>query len=182
MLRDLLIEKSGLHWADRVIIYYEDALVAHAAAFGDDKHDLNWISSSEELRYVYERDYRNSETKAILLIPSTSIQVPFDIMRRFMISRLGFDSVFPELDAVALRAARNIDFDYLSIAVKNLNGRRLTAKQTKDFYMFDMFNQETVNAYATTVKQILRSCVASCDMYRDWRPVINLLSKLIFLR
>jgi len=182
MLRDLLIEKSGLYCADRLIIYDEDELVACVAAFGDDKHNLHWINSLEELRYIYERDYRNSETKTILLIPSKNIQVPFDIMRRFMISRLGFDSVFPEFDAATLRAARNIDFDYLSIAVKNLNGRRLTAKQTKDFYKFDMFNQEIVNEYTTAVEQILMLCVASCDVYRDWMPVINLLSKLMLLR
>ena len=99
-----------------------------------------------------------------------------------MISRLGLDNVFPQLDTATLRTTGNIDFDYLSIAVKNLNGRRLTAKQTKEFYMTEMFNQETVNAYTTAIKQILRSCVASCEVYRDWMPVINLLSKLMLLR
>lgn len=182
MLRDLLIEKSGLNWADRVIIYDEDALVARVAAFGDDKHEIHLIRSSEELRYVYERDYRNSEIQAILIISSTNIQVPFDIMRHFMISRLGLDNVFPQLDTATLRAAGNIDFNYLSIAVKNLKGIRLTAKQTREFYMTEMFNQETVDAYTTAVNQILRSCVASCEVYRDWMPVINLLSKLMLLR
>ena len=182
MLRDLLIEKSGLRWANRVIIYDEDGLAARVGAFGDDKLAFQLIRNAEELRYIYERDYRNSETHAALIIPSTSILVPFDIMRRFTISRLGLDSVFPQLDAASLRAAGNIDFDYLSIAVKNLNGHRLTAKQTKDFYMIEMFNQETVDAYTTAAKQILRSCVASCEAYRDWMPVINLLSKLMLLR
>lgn len=182
MLRDLLIEKSGLPWADRIILYDVDALLTRCASFGDDKHIIQWISSAEELRYIYERDYRNSETQAILIIPSTSIQVPFDIMRRFMISRLGLDNVFPQLDAPTLRAAGNIDFDYLSIAVQNLNGRQLTAMQTKDFYMNEMFNQETVDAYTAAVKQIFRSSVASCEVYRDWMPVINQLSKLMLLR
>lgn len=80
MLRDLLLEKSGLQWADRVIIYDEDGLVARVAALGDDKHVFQWISSAEELRYIYERDYRNSETQAVLIIPSTSIRIPFDII------------------------------------------------------------------------------------------------------
>lgn len=182
MLRDLLIEKSGLHWADRVIIYDEDALVARCAAFGDYKHVFQWINSSEELRYIYERDYRNSETKVAMIISSSSICIPFDIMRRFTILRMGLDEVFPQLDAATLRAAGNIDFDYLSVAVENLNGRRLTSMQTKGFYMSEMFNQETVDAYSAAVKQILRSCASSCENYRDWMPVINLLSKLMLLR
>lgn len=182
MLRDLLIEKSGLYWADRVIIYDEDALVACCAAFGDDKHVFQWINSSEELRYIYERDYRNSETKVVLIISSSSICVPFDIMRSFMILRLGLDEVFPQLDVATLRAAGNIDYDYLSVAVQSLNGRRLTSNQTKGFYMSEMFNQETVDAYSAAVKQILRLYAASCEKYHDWMPVINLLSKLMLLR
>lgn len=182
MLRDLLIEKSGLRWADRVIIYDVDELVARCSAFGDDKHVFQWINSAEELRYIYERDYRNRETKAVLIISSSSICIPFDIMRRFTILRMGLDEVFPQLDAETLRAAVNIDFDFLSVAAKNLNGRRLTSKQTKEFYKSEMFNQETVDAYSTAGKQILRSCVASCEMYRDWMPIINLLSKLMLLR
>ena len=182
MLRDLLYEKSGLHWADRVVIYDEDGLVARVAAFGDDKHVFQWINSAEELRYIYERDYRNSETQAVLIIPNTSIRIPFDIMRRFTISRLGLDVVFSQLDAATLRAADNIDFDYLSVAVQNLNGRRLTAMQTKGFYMSEMFNQETVDAYSVAATQILRSYAQSCEIYRDWMPVIDLLSKLMLLR
>jgi hypothetical protein len=181
MLRDSLLEKSGLQWADRVIIYDEDGLAARIAAFGDDKHVFQWVSSAEELRYIYERDYRNSETQAVLIIPSTSIRIPFDIMRRFTISRLGLDVVFSQLDAGTLRAAGNIDFDYLSVAVQNLNGRRLTAKQTKIFYTSEMFNQETVDAYSAVAEQTLKS-VASCNTYRDWMPVIDLLSKLMLLR
>lgn len=182
MLRDILLEKSGLQWADQIIIYDEDGLIAGLDAFGDDRHIIQWISSTEELRYIYERDYRNSDTRAVLIIPSTSICVPFDIMRRFTILRLGFDNVFPQLDTATLRAAGNIDFDYLSVAVQNLDGHRLTAKQTKAFYISEMFNQETVDAYSAAAKQILRSCVSFCETYRDWMPVINLLSKLMLLR
>jgi len=182
MLKDTLLEKSGLLWTDRVIIYDEDGVVARAAEFGDDKHVFEWISSPEGLRYIYERDYRNSLTQAALIISNTSIRIPFDIMRCFTITRLGLNDLFPQLDAVALRTASNIDFDYLSVAVQNINGSRLTAKQTKAFYSSDMFNQATVDTYSTAVEQILKSRVASCKMYRDWMPIIDRLSKLMLLR
>ncbi len=181
-MRDLLFEKAGLQWADRVIIYDEDGLVARVAAVGDDKHIFQWISSAEELRYIFERDYRNSETQAVLIISNTSIRIPFDIGQFFAISRLRLDDVFPQLDAATLRTAGNIDFDYLSVAVRNLNELRLTTKQTKAFYMSEMFNQESVDAYSVAVEQLLKSCVASCEMYRDWKRVIDMLSKLMLLR
>lgn len=182
MLKDLLLDKSGLQWADRIIIYDEDRLVTRTNGFGDDKHVFQWISSAEELRYIYERDYRNNETQAVWIIPSTSIRIPFDITRRFTISRLGLDTVFPQLDAATLRAAGNLDFDYLAVAVQNLNGRNLTAKQTKTFYKSEMFNQETVDAYIAVAERRLKTCVTSCKTYRDWMPVIDLLSKLMVLR
>lgn len=182
MLRDLLIEKSGLRWADRIVLYDVDALLARCATFGEEKHVIQWISSTEELRYIYERDYRSSDTKGVLVLSNLSINIPFDIMRRFTIIRLGLEEVFPQLDATTLRAARNIDFDYLAVAVENLNGCRLTPKQTKDFYLSKMYNQEVVDAYSASAWQILRSCVTSCEIYRDWMAIINLLSKLMLLR
>lgn len=182
MLRELLIEKSGLRWADRIILYDVDALLARCASFGDDERFLQWISSVEELRYIYERDYRSSNTKGVLVLSSLSINIPFDIMRRFTIIRLGLEEVFPQLDATTLRAARNIDFDYLAVAVENLNGCSLTPKQTKDFYLSKMYNQEAVDAYSASARQTLRSCIASCELYRDWMAIINLLSKLMLLK
>jgi hypothetical protein len=182
MLRELLLEKSGLNWSDRVIIYDEDGLLIRAAATGDDKRVFRWISSEEELRCIYERDYRSGEAPAALVLPSTDIRVPFDIMQRFTVSRLGFDYVFSRLDAAALRASVNVDFDYLSVAAQNLSGRRLTEKQTKAFYMSEMFNQETVEAYSAAAEQVLKSYAAACETYRDWTKVIDLLSKLMLLR
>jgi len=182
MLSELLIEKSGLRWADRIILYDVDALLVRCASFVDDERTLQWISNAEELRYIYERDYRSSNTKGVLVLSSLSINIPFDIMRRFTIIRLGLEEVFPQLDATTLRAARNIDFDYLAVAVQNLNGCNLTPQQTKDFYLSKMFNQEIVDAYSASARQTLRSCIASCELYRDWMAVINLLSKLMLLR
>ena len=91
MLRYLLLEKSGLLWADRVIIYDEDGLAARVGAFEDDKQVIQWISSAEELRYIYERDYRNSDINVVLVISNSSICIPIDIMRRFTVLRLGFE-------------------------------------------------------------------------------------------
>lgn len=182
MLRDLLIEKSGLRWADRIVLYDVDELLARCATFGDEKHVIQWISSTEELRYIYERDYRSSDTKGVLVLSNLSISIPFDIMRRFTIIRLGFEEVFPQLDATTLRGARNIDFDYLAAAVENLNGCNLTSQQTKDFYLSKMFNQETVDVYSASARQTLRACIASCELYRDWMAIINLLSKLMLLK
>lgn len=182
MLRDLLIEKSGLSWADRIILYDVDALLSRCPSFGDNKHIIHWISSTEELRYIYERDYRNGDNKGLLVLSNLSINIPFDIMRRFTIIRLGFEEVFPKLDATTLRSTRNIDFDYLAIAVGHLNALCLTPKQTKEFYLDKMYNQEIVEAYSTSVKKILMSSTEKCETYRDWNVIINLLSKLMLLR
>ena len=182
MLKDLLYEKAGLQWADRVIIYDEDGLLARAGAFADGKHTVQWIKSMEELRYIYERDYRSSDAHAVLIIPSDNINIPYDIARRFTVTRLGLAAVFPQLDTPTLKGARNIDLDYLSVAVQSLGGRRLNANQTKVFYTSDMFEQTTVDTYSAAAEREIQTLIASCQTYRDWLPVIDLLSKLMLLR
>ncbi|MDD4324773.1 MAG: BREX-3 system phosphatase PglZ, partial [Eubacteriales bacterium] len=75
-----------------------------------------------------------------------------------------------------------IDFDYLSVAAEHLKGHHLNSEQTKDFYLNKMFNQETVDLYSTSVKRMLDESVDSCRKYRDWMPIIDLLSKLMLLK
>lgn len=182
MLKDLLSEKADLRWANRLIIYDDDGLFARVGAFTDENHGVHWISSAEELRYVYERDYRNNSIRAALIISDDTINIPYDIARRFPIVRLGFNEVFPQLDAPTLKAAQNVDFDYLSVAVQNLSGCKLNAKQTKAFYTDKMFNQVNVDTYSAAAEREIQALVASCRTYRDWLPVIDLLSKLMLLR
>ncbi|NLW11229.1 MAG: BREX-3 system phosphatase PglZ [Clostridiaceae bacterium] len=185
MLRDLLFEKAGLPWADRVIIYDTDRLVARAATTNGlcwDEYVIFEVLCIEELRYIYERDFRSTNVRAIFIIPSKDIRVPHDISKSFTTVELGLDQVFPKLDTATLRAACNIDFDYLSIAAQSLNGRRLISKQTRAFYTDEMFNQDTVDAYAMSATQEIIMRLASCKIYRDWMPIIDLLSKLMLLR
>lgn len=185
MLRDLLFEKAGLPWAERLIIYDTDNLVSRT----DGTNGLDWeeysvfkVTCSKELRFIYERDCRQTKERTIFIIPSLDIQIPYDIYKQFTIITLGLDAVFPRLDTSTLRSCRNIDFDYLSIATKFLSGGRLTAKQTKAFLTADMFNQDIVDAYSAVAIQELIMRLASCKMYRDWTPVVDLLSKLMLLR
>jgi len=185
VLRDLISEKAGLPWSDRVIIYDIDELVSQvilSTGLGSDDYSVCIIHSTEELRYVYERDYRSTKTRAILVLPSKDILIPYDISMRFTTVILGLDVLFPQLDTATLRAARNIDYDYLAVATQHLMEHRLTAKQTKAFYSSEMFNQETVDIYAEAISQELSTYITVCKNYRDWLPVIDSLSKLMLLR
>ena len=58
----------------------------------------------------------------------------------------------------------------------------MTAKQTKAFLTDDMFNQDIVDAYSAETTRELITGLASCKIYRDWMPVVDLLSKLMLLR
>ena len=185
MLRDLLFEKSGIPWAERLIIYDTDKLISRNVRkkrFYWAEYNIFEVSCSEELRFIYERDCRQTKDRTIFIIPSLDIQIPYDIYKQFTIVKLGLDEVFPRLDTSSLRASRNIDFDYLSLATKFLNGRYMTAKQTKAFLTDDMFNQDIVDAYSADATRELIIGLASCKIYRDWMPVVDLLSKLMLLR
>lgn len=185
MLRDLLFEKAGLPWADRLIIYDIDKLVSQIAETSGlywNEYNVFTVNSSKELRFVYERNCRQTKERTILILPSLDIQVPYDIYKQFAIVTLGLDTVFSKLDSSALRDFHNIDFDYLAIAIKFLSGNRLTAKQTKAFLTTDMFNQEIVDAYSESATREILMRLLTCKTYRDWTPVIELLSKLMLLR
>jgi len=184
MLRDLLFEKAGLPWVERLIIYDTDNLVSRTAGTNGlywDEYRVFEVKYSEELRFIYERDCRQTKESTIFIVPSLDIKIPYDIYKQFTIVTLGLDTVFPRLDTSTLRASRNIDFDYLSVATKYLSGRRLTAKQTKAFLTVDMFNQDIVNDYSAAATRELIMRLATCKTYRDWTPIIELLSKLMIL-
>jgi len=184
MLRDLLFEKAGLPWVERLIIYDTDNLVSRTAGTKGlywDEYRVFEVKYSEELRFIYERDCRQTKESTIFIVPSLDIKIPYDIYKQFTIVTLGLDTVFPRLDTSTLRASRNIDFDYLSVATKYLSGRRLTAKQTKAFLTVDMFNQDIVNDYSAAATRELIMRLATCKTYRDWTPIIELLSKLMIL-
>lgn len=185
MLRDLLFEKAGMPWAERLIIYDTDNLVSGNAGTKGlywDEYSVFEVTCSEELRFIYERECRQTKDRTIFIIPSLDIQIPYDIYTQFSIIKLGLDAVFSKIDTSILRAYRNTDFDYLSIATKFLSGRSLTAKQTKAFLTVDMFNQVIVDAYSAAATKELIMRVASCKNYLDWMPVVDLLSKLMLLR
>ncbi|MDD4402806.1 MAG: BREX-3 system phosphatase PglZ [Desulfitobacteriaceae bacterium] len=185
ILRDLLFEKAGLPWVERLIIYDTDNLVSRTAGTNGlywDEYSVFEVKCSEELRFIYERDCRQTKKSTIFIVPSLDIKIPYDIYKQFSIVTLGFDAVFPKLNTSTLRASRNIDFDYLSIATKFLSGRRLTAEQTKAFLTVDMFNQEIVDAYSAAATRELFMRLASCKIYSDWTLVVDLLSKLMLLR
>lgn len=185
MLRDLLFEKAGLPYVDQLIIYDIDGLVSLAAVTNGlywEEYSIFEVNSSEELRFIYERNCRQTKERTILIIPSLDIQIPYDIYKQFTIVNLGLDTVFSKLDSPTLRDFRNIDFNYLSVAIKFLSGNRLTAKQTKAFLTTDMFNQDVVDAFSTSATRELMMRLPLCKTYRDWTPVIELLSKLMLLR
>lgn len=185
MLRNLIIEKAGLEWVEQIIIYDTDGMVSEvfsADHFCFDSHTLHIIHTAEELRYIYERDFRSSEAKAVLILPNRDVPVPYDISRRFPTVILGLETLFPQLDAGTLRCARNIDFDYLAIAATHLVGKKLNAKQTRAFCMTDMFSQAIVDEYAQASMQAIRTHLDVVKTYHDWRLVIDLLSKLMLLR
>src|SRR5690554_5395098 len=119
MLRDLLFEKAGLPWVERLIIYDTDNLVSRTAGTNGlywDDYRVFEVKYSEELRFIYERDCRQTKESIIFIVPSLDIKIPYDIYKQFTIVTLGLDTVFPRLDTSTLRASRNIDFDYLSVA------------------------------------------------------------------
>jgi hypothetical protein len=184
MLKDLILASTGLPWAERLIIYDTDNLISRTTVTDElclEGYSVFRVNNSEELRFLYERDCRQTGTRVVFIIQDPVIRVPYDISKAFATVTLGLETLFPRLDTAILRINRNVDLDFLSIAARFLSGSRLTARQTQAFLTVEMFNQAIVDVYSTEATRELIMCLPACKNYRDWMPVINLLSKLMLL-
>ncbi len=114
-MRERIIDKTGILARPRTILFDQDQLWSRFV--GDEAaaraaYNVQHFTDEMELRRCYE--YADPAEKAIWIIDKPGMYIPQDIARQYYICRLSYEGIFPTLDAEALRALPNIDYDLLS--------------------------------------------------------------------
>lgn len=168
-MRDRIIDKTGILARPHTILFDEDMLWSHYV--GDDaairaSYNVQHFTDDMELRRCYE--YANAGEKTVWIIDNPNMYIPQDIARQCYICRLTFKTIFPTLDADALRELPNIDYDLLNTCVDVAVLRPMNRDATKRLCQQIIYSDEYIRPYGQRLLEKAVTMAQNADGHRDW--------------
>jgi hypothetical protein len=168
-------ELLGIGWHQQIVILDRDNLwqqLDDPSTAYENQYDLHIITDEMELRYRYEKDYRDHrDKKCILLIHGLSIFIPYDIEQAFHVVLLGYETLYPHLDAETLRSIRLLDLRLLQYAVEHSYIPQLSASQTRELCLYGMYERSNAVPYANALLQRCAESAPIANSYLDWSKI-----------
>lgn len=168
-MRDRIIDKTGILARPRTILFDQDQLWSRFV--GDEAaaraaYNVHHFTDEMELRRCYE--YADPAEKAIWIIDKPGMYIPQDIARQYYICRLSYEGVFPTLDAEALRALPNIDYDLLSSCVDIAALRPMNKDATKHLCQQTIYADDYARQYGQRLLDKAVTLAQNAEGHRDW--------------
>ena len=171
-MKERILRITGILVRPRTILFDTDHLwtrfVGDSAA-AQAGFEIRHFTDEMDLRRRYEA--ADPQAKALWMIDAPEMYIPLDIARKFFVTRLTFAMIFPTLDADALRALPNIDYDLLShcadAAAWTPQGRDATVR----LCLQTMLSGQYARPYG---KDILNEAVRMAQAapgHRDWNTI-----------
>lgn len=173
---------SGIEYAEAIIVRDTDGLWQMSGASdiaAGHSYACRMAVDSIELRYLYEKNIRSDHEKCVILYSDSF--VPFDIEKSMTVFDASFESVFDKLDADTLRSFRNINFDLLSIAYKDVF-HTLGRDDTEDFCCGSMWKIEYLNALANEYRAVCDALLQNKATQKTWLRVADHLGFMLMAR
>ena len=173
MFRDELWKKSGIEYVNALIVRDPDWLWRHsgvgalAAEHGFVCHEA---PDSLELRWVYEKKVLEEHEKCVILYAADFL--PWDIAQNVTVFNASYDGVFGQLDTAVLRTFRNINFDLLSVAYRELFSP-LGKDDTEDFCCGTIWNGEYLRATSGEYLQECDALLQKPPTRDDWMHIAD---------
>lgn len=182
-MKNRIIEKTGILARPRTILFDADHLWARFV--GDDAasragYEIQHFTDDMELRRCYE--YADPGIKALWIIDTPDMYIPQDIARQYYICRLSFQTIFPTLDADALRALPNIDYDLLSTCADIAALRPMTKEATERLCRQGMLSTEYARPYGQGLLSDAVAMAANVESHRDWNAIAQLFGRAAMIQ
>ena len=171
-MKNRIIDKTGILARPHTILFDEDKLWSRFA--GDetairDAYNVQHFTDEMELRLCYE--YANPIEKSLWIMDKPDMYIPQDIARQYHICRLTFETVFPTLDAEALRALPNIDYDLLSSCADIAALRPMGKDATMHICQQTIYAENFAQPYAQRLLENTVTMALNADSHRDWDTI-----------
>lgn len=176
MFADYIYEKSSAEFSNRLILIDSDDLESKTK-YSDyfASHGFQVIRYVDDLQLRLKHDDAiYSEDGKFLLLVIRDRYVPYDVIRRFRCYRVSLANLFPKLNAMALKAIHQLDYDLLSLAYRSNFSDLSSQQSTKKFIEETVYSRSNVEKYLRAKNDELHSVASSASYYKDWYRVANL--------
>ena len=163
-------EISSAEYETDVLLIDEDKLeekTGYSTFFSE--HGFRIVRYENDLLYrsVTEELVRKKQEK-ILMIANPGSYIPYDIQKTFRTTKIGVSSLFPKLNAIALREETDLNYDLLAMAYRKNYSDPGGYRATKDFIREKVYGKENVREYLQGLRKELEIHVDRAASYRDW--------------
>lgn len=182
MLKDLLWSSSGIEYSDVLIVHDPDGLwqlseVQEIAA--GHSYTCHMAADSIELRYLYEKNVRIEHEKCVILYNGSFF--PYDIEKSVPVFDASYESVFEKLDADTLRSFRNINFDLLAVAYRDVF-HTFGRDDTEYFCCGTIWQVEYLTAIINRYRTECDALIAGEVTQKTWLRVSDMLGFMLMAR
>lgn len=166
---EYVYERSSAEFSDRVLLTDPDGLEKETG-YGDYFADRGFrvIRYMDDLRLRLEYGDALCGGGKFLLITDGEQYVPYDVLRRFRRCEASLASLFPRLDAAAVRETPRIDYDLLALAYRRSFPDLRSRERTRAFIEKTVYGRENVKEYLFIKNRELHRQAAEAKDYRDW--------------
>ncbi len=176
MFADYLFEKSSAEFSDRIILIDQDKL--------DDKTKYSDYFAARGFRVIRYKDdlhLRLEHDDAVsgndgkfLLIAGKHSYIPYDVLKRFRSFTASVSNLFPMLNAAAVKEAKKIDYDLLSIAYKSNFSDLRRYRAAGQFISNVVYSRSNIEKYLRIKNDEMHRIAAGARNYKDWFCAANL--------
>lgn len=130
---------------------------------------IKHIADEMELRRYYEYEvYGNSDQRFLIVIDEDKLYVPSDIKRQFAIKKISLNTVFPVLNAEAVRSLPGVDHSRILRYISALGIEQMSREATLEFCTKTIYEDPE---YALELMSRAESLAKQAKSHRDWDAV-----------
>lgn len=174
-MQDKIISLIGLQLYTKIIVIDSEKFWQKAKCdFADELIDwkIKHISDEMELRQYYEYEVcENSDQRFLIVIGDDKLYIPSDIKRKFEIRRITFDTVFPVLNAEAVRSLPGLDYSRILRYISYFSLERMSREATLEFCTKTIYEDPK---YALELIHKAEALAKKAISHRDWNEVAQL--------
>lgn len=175
MFASFVFEKASAEYTEKILLIDSDNLNGELCY-----SDYFAAQGFSVLRYENDLLFRIEHDEAIYgegryaVIAPPNIYIPYDVRRRFRVFDVSIASIFPKLNATAIKNYPHMNFELLSSAYKN-NFTDLTSEaQTIKFIKSKVFEKNNVASFLEKKVRDLQQEVTVAQSYTDWCRIANM--------
>lgn len=180
MIAEYIYEKASADYSRRVLLIDNDNIESRAhysAYFSQMGFNIVCYKDDLHLRLEHEDAIYNEKEKYLLIV-TEDCYVPYDVIRRYRRTEISLFSLFPKLNETVIKEHRNIDYDLLALAYKDVFEDLSSRQHTEMFIKTSVYGRGNIEKYLTVKNEEMHCLAQKAISYKDWCTVAERKAKI----